>query len=69
MCPRLPIEVRDPPSLYPNYSAIAISFALDRLEPFEVPIFLQDFRDGNLEGWPEFFPYLGARTVGDSHVG
>lgn len=35
-------------------ASAAIAFALDRLEPFEVTMFLRDWREGkNLEPWLE----------------
>ncbi|WP_192856827.1 hypothetical protein [Manganibacter manganicus] len=42
------------PSL-PNTDAEAITFALDRLEPFEVADFLSDYRDGK-----DLTPWLDA---------
>lgn len=41
----------------------AIDFALDRLEPFEVCMFLEDLRDGNLTPWPEFLEFLAGRDA------
>jgi hypothetical protein len=37
---------------------MAISFSLDRLEPFEVVDFLRDWRSGNLKSWGDFFQYV-----------
>ncbi len=46
-------------SEYYHLASYAIGFALDRLEPFEIPEFLKDYRQGDWDkSWPEFTDYL-----------
>lgn len=40
----------------------AIQFADERLEPFEVAMFIRDFRTGDLEPWPEFADFLAEKS-------
>lgn len=40
----------------------AIDFALDILEPWEVAMFLLDFRRGELSPWSEFSDYRATRA-------
>lgn len=46
----------------------ALNFSLDVLakeEPWAIPEFLEDWRKGVLEPWPEYLPYVNRQaTVG-----
>lgn len=40
----------------------AIQFADERLEPFEVAMFIRDYRAGDTKGWPEFTDFLAEKS-------